>query len=97
MRLIKNITHFIGFDDPALSLENKLFNAICLLLALSLVNGLVSNITLGFPVYLVLVELFVLGVCAFAFYRSRYVMYKENMSVGFITLGILLRFRAFSW
>jgi signal transduction histidine kinase/CheY-like chemotaxis protein len=89
MKLINKIRHFVGFDNPDLSLENKLFNAICLLLALSLLSGLVNNFLLGFPVYLMLVELFVLGICAFAFYRSRYVAYNENMSLGFITLGIL--------
>jgi signal transduction histidine kinase/ActR/RegA family two-component response regulator len=89
MRLVKKIGHFIGFDNPALSLENKLFNAICLLLLLSLLSGLVNNIILNFPVYLMLVEIFVIGICVFAFYRSRFIAYNENMSVGFITLGIL--------
>jgi len=89
MKIINRIKHFVGFDDPSLSVENKLFNAICLLLALSLLNGLINNILLGFPVYLMLVEVFVGGVCAIAFYKSRYVGYNEYMSVGFITLGIL--------
>lgn len=89
MQIIKKLIHFIGFDNPELSIENKLFNAVCLLLLLSLLNGLVNNIILGFPVYLMLVEIFVIGICAFAFYRSRYVAYRENMSVTFITLGIL--------
>src|ERR1700733_644817 len=89
MKLIKKIRHFVGFDNPELSLENKLFNAVCLLLLLSLLSGLVNNMLLGFPLYLMLVEIFVVGICIFAFYRSRYVAYKENMSVAFITLGIL--------
>jgi len=90
MNLVKKIRHFVGFDDPELSLENKLFNAICLQLGVSVLNGLINNIILGFPVYLILVELFIGGMCVFAFYKSRYVAYKENMPVGFITLGILL-------
>src|ERR1700733_1194623 len=89
MKLIKKIRHFVGFDNPELSLENKLFNAVCLLLLLSLLSGLVNNMLLGFPLYLMLVEIFVVGICIFAFYRSRYVAYNENMSVAFITLGIL--------
>jgi len=89
MKLIKKIKHFVGFDNPDLSLENKLFNAICLLLILSLMSGLVNNIILGFPLYLMLVEAFVITICVFAFYRSRYVAYNENISVAFITLGIL--------
>jgi len=32
--LWKKINNFVGFDNPELSLENKLFNAICLLVAL---------------------------------------------------------------
>ena len=78
MKLIKKIKHFVGFDNPDLSLENKLFNAICLLLILSLVSGLVNNIILAFPLYLMLVETFVISICAFAFYQSRYVAYKEK-------------------
>ncbi len=89
MKLVKKLKHFVGFDNPDLSLENKLFNAICLLLMLSLLSGLVNNFLLGFPVYLMLVEIFVIGICIFAFYKSRYVAYNENMSLAFITLGIL--------
>ena len=89
MKLVRKIKHFVGFDNPDLSLENKLFNAICLLLLLSLLNGLVNNFLLGFPIYLMLVETFVIGICVFAFYKSRYVAYNENMSLAFITLGIL--------
>src|ERR1700753_1738763 len=88
MKLVKKIKHFLGFDNPGLSLENKLFNAICLLLIISLLNGLVNNFLLGFALYLLLVEVFVIAMCAFAFYRSRYVEYKENMSIAFISLGI---------
>jgi signal transduction histidine kinase/CheY-like chemotaxis protein len=89
MKLIKKIRHFVGLDNPELSLENKLFNAVCLLLLLSLLSGLVNNMVLGFPLYLMLVEIFVIGICVYAFYRSRYVAYNENMSIAFITLGIL--------
>jgi|GEM_PF-686343 len=89
MKLVKKLRHFVGFDNPDLSLENKLFNAICLLLMLSLFSGLVNNFLLGFPIYLMLVEILVIGICTFAFYRSRYVAYNEDMSVAFITLGIL--------
>jgi len=87
--LWKRLKNFVGFDNPELSLENKLFNAICLLLALSLLSGFVNNLVLGFPLYLMLVELFIFSLCAFAFYKSRYVAYNDNLSVGFITLGIL--------
>lgn len=93
MKFLKNLVnkarHFVGFDNPELSVENKLFNAVCLVLALSLVSGLINNFLLGFTIYLMLLEMLILGICAFAFYRSRYVVYNENISVGFVTLGIL--------
>ena len=89
MRLLRKIKYFTGFDNPELSVENQLFNAICLLLALSLLNGLVNNFILGFPVALMAVEVFVLGLAISAFYRSRYVGYNEYLPVGFITIGIL--------
>jgi len=89
MKLVNKISHFVGFDDPELSLENKLFNAICLLLAISLLNGLINNTLLGFPVYLILVELCLGSLCLLTFYKSRYISYNENMSVGVITVGIL--------
>jgi signal transduction histidine kinase len=89
MKLVKKFKHFVGFDNHDMSLENKLFNAICLLLVVSLLSGLVNNIILAFPLYLMLVEIFVIGICGIAFYKSRYVAYNENMSVAFITLGIL--------
>ncbi len=86
---VKKIRHFIGLDNPELSVENKLFNTLCLLLALSLLKGFVSNIILGFPVALMAIELFVLSLALFAFYRSRYVGYSDHMSVGFVVVGII--------
>ena len=90
MRVIKKIKLFAGFDDPSLSLENKLFNSVCLFLSLSMILGAVTNLLLGFPVYLILVELLICGMCVWAFYRSRYVRYTENMALGYVTVGILL-------
>jgi len=90
MRVIKKIKLFVGFDDPSLSLENKLFNSVCLFLSLSMILGAVTNLLLGFPVYLILVELLICGMCVWAFYRSRYVSYSENMALGYVTAGILL-------
>ncbi|HVW98783.1 MAG TPA: ATP-binding protein [Mucilaginibacter sp.] len=90
MRLIKKIKLFVGFDDPSLTLENKLFNSVCLFLSLSMTIGIINNLLLGFPFYLIAVELFVCGMCAYAFYRSRYIRYSENMALGYITAGILM-------
>jgi signal transduction histidine kinase/CheY-like chemotaxis protein len=87
--VIKKIKQFIGFDDPALSLDNKLFNAMCLILATSVLIGITNNIALGFPVYLLVVEFFILSLCVSGFYISRYKGYDSRMSMAFITLGIL--------
>jgi signal transduction histidine kinase/ActR/RegA family two-component response regulator len=90
MKLFKKIKHFVGFNDPALSLENKLFNAICLFIGMSVLIGLTNNILLGFPFALIFIELLVGSLCMFAFYKSRYKGYNENMSLGFVTTGIML-------
>lgn len=90
MGVIKKIKLFIGFDEPSLTLENKLFNSVCLFLSINMLVGMASNLILGFTINLVLCELFVCGMCAYAFYRSRYVRYTENMALSYITCGILL-------
>ncbi|ASU35656.1 ATP-binding protein [Mucilaginibacter xinganensis] len=90
MRAIIKLRQFIGFDNPRLTLENKLFNFICLFLAFSMTVGLANNFLLGFPLYLMLIELFICAMCALAFYRSKYVGYTENMALGYVTAGILL-------
>lgn len=90
MGIIKKVKLFVGFDDPALTLENKLFNSVCLFLIFNMMMGLASNLFLGFTIKLILVELFVCAMCAYVFYRSRYVRYSENMALGFVTCGILL-------
>ncbi|MDB5015659.1 MAG: rpfC [Mucilaginibacter sp.] len=90
MKLLRKLRRFVGFDDPDLSLENKLFNAICLFVGVSVIIGLTNNLLLGLPFYLILLELTIGGLCIFAFYKSKYIGYKENMSLGFITAGMLL-------
>lgn len=87
--LLKKVKQFAGVDDPSLSLDNKLFNAMCLILSASILIGLTNNILLGFPVYLLLIEFFILSLCVLGFYISRYKGYDSSMSVGFITIGIL--------
>jgi signal transduction histidine kinase/AmiR/NasT family two-component response regulator len=90
MRVIKKIKQFVGLDDPYLTLENKLFNSVCLFLTVTMTAGIVSNFILGFSLYLILIELFICGICALMFYRSRYVGYSENMALCFVTTGIIL-------
>jgi signal transduction histidine kinase/ActR/RegA family two-component response regulator len=90
MKILQKIKHFVRFDDPSLTLENKLFNAICLFVVISVCIGMTNNILLGLPIYLVLVELSIATLCLYAFYISKYKGYRENMAIGFITAGILL-------
>ncbi len=88
--LWKRIKNFVGFDDYRLSLENKLFNAVCLTVGFTMLLGLVVNVLLGFPIGLILVQLFLGGLSAFAFYKSRYKGYKENMALVYIAIGIIM-------
>jgi signal transduction histidine kinase/ActR/RegA family two-component response regulator len=85
----RKVAHFIGFNE-SLSLENKLYNAICIFLALAMVSGMVSNYILGFSVYLILVEFVIASICAYAFLRSRYRGFSQNMAIGYVLFGILL-------
>ena len=87
---LDNIKQFVGFGETLLTLENKLFNIICLLLGVTMLTGIISNILLGFPIYLTLVEFVISGICIFAFYRSKIYGYHENMSLGCIVAGIIL-------
>ncbi len=88
--LWKRIKNFVGFDDYRLSLENKLFNAVCLTVCFTMLLGLAANVILGFPLGLILVQLFLGGLSAFAFYKSRYEGYKENMTLVYIAIGIIM-------
>jgi signal transduction histidine kinase/CheY-like chemotaxis protein len=87
LRIIKK---FVGWDDPRLSLENKLFNAVCLTVGFSMILGLIMNTLLGFPIELILLEVFIGGTSAFVFYRSRYKGYDEKLALGFIAVGIVM-------
>ena len=88
--LIKRVKQFVGLDDPYLSLENKLFNAVCLAVAFSMVLGLIINLLIGFPLELILVEVFIGAISVFVFYKSRYKGYNENLVLGYVTSGIIL-------
>lgn len=89
MGVIKKIKQLIGLDDPYLTLENKLFNSVCLFLSITMIAGIISNFLLGFPLYLIFIELLICIMCVLMFYRSRYVRYSEKMALGFVTAGII--------
>jgi signal transduction histidine kinase len=87
MNLLKRL---IGYDDPEMSLENKLFNAVSLIISFYMVASIVANLILGFSVYLNLVAALVLILSAFAFYKSRYKGYKESVVIAYVSVGVLL-------
>ncbi len=90
LRFLYKLKVIVGFDHPTMSLENKMYNAICLILSGSIVISLFNNALLGFPIVLMLIEVCIIGLCLYAFYRSRYVGYNENMAVIYIIAGLLL-------
>jgi len=80
----------IGYDDPELTLENKLFNAVALIISFYMLLSFTINIVLGYSVYLDITIVLVGLLSCFAYYRSRYVGYQENTVIAYVTVGILL-------
>ena len=90
VKLIKKVKLFIGLYDLDLTLENRLFNTVSFSLALLTLLIIISNLFLGSPISLMLVELLVMGLSSYAFYISRYKGYSEIMALTYITAGIIL-------
>jgi signal transduction histidine kinase/CheY-like chemotaxis protein len=87
--LLNKLKQLIGFDDPYMALENKLFNAITFIIGFYMLLSLISNISLGFPLYLDLITLMVGCLSAFAYFSSRYNGYKEKTVIIYVTVGVL--------
>ena len=87
---MNKLKRLVGYDDPSLTLENKLFNAVVLILAFSTLLALASNIILGFSIYLDTLNAAIFALSAYGFYRSRYVGYKESTLLIYLAIGILL-------
>jgi signal transduction histidine kinase len=87
---MKKLKQFIGYDDPKTTLENKLFNIVALIIGVYMLASLVSNIILGFSIYLDIVNLVIAALSVFAFYKSRFGEYKENTVVVYVIAGMLL-------
>ncbi len=87
---MNKLKRLVGYDDPSLSLENKLFNAVVLLLAFSMLLALASNIILGFSIYLDMLNVAILALSVYGYYRSKYVGYKESTLLIYLGVGILL-------
>ncbi|SDF80089.1 ATP-binding protein [Mucilaginibacter sp. P25] len=85
---MEKLKRIIGYGMPDLSLENKLFNALSLFICASSVFSLICNLFLGLSYKLELVELFVILMSGWAFYRSRFVKYKEDATLIYICLGL---------
>jgi len=88
--LMKKIKHLIGFDDPNMSLENKLFNAVSLIIGLYMIISLIINIIIGFSLPLNIIVILVGVLSGVAFYNSRVKGYKENTVLIYVTIGIIL-------
>jgi len=87
---MNKLKRLIGYDDPNLTLENKLFNAVVLIIGVYALLSLVSNIILGFDIYLDISSITVFGLAVFAYYRCRYVGYEENLVLVYIGLCLCL-------
>jgi signal transduction histidine kinase len=87
---MKKIKQLIGYDDPGLALENKLFNAISLILVIYMLISLVINIILGFSIYLDLIIVLVGSLSGFAYYQSRFAGYRENTVIIYVAIGVIL-------
>jgi signal transduction histidine kinase len=85
---MEKLKRIIGYGNPALSLENKLFNAVSLFICLNNVISLTVNISLGFGLGLILANVFILCFSAFAYYQSRFKKYNENVVYIYIVMGI---------
>lgn len=85
---MEKLKQIIGYGKPDLSLENKLFNALSLFICVSSVFSLICNLFLGLSYKLELVQLFVILMSGWAFYRSRFVKYKDDVAVIYICFGL---------
>jgi len=86
---MNRLKRLIGFNDPTMSLENKLFNCIALIIGLYMLMSLVSNLVLGFPIYLDLITLLIGLMSGYAYFTSRYNGYNEKTVIIYIIVGIL--------
>jgi signal transduction histidine kinase len=87
--LMNRLKRLIGFNDPALSLENKLFNCIALIIGLYMLMSLVSNLVLGFPIYLDLITLLVGVMSGYAYFTTRNRGYDERIVIAYVIVGVL--------
>jgi signal transduction histidine kinase len=87
---MNKLKRLFGFDDPDMTLENKLFNAVSLLIGFYMLLSLIINIFLGFDIPLNIIVALVGLLSAIAYYISRYKGYKENMVLIYVTIGIIL-------
>ena len=86
---MNKIKRLIGFGDPNMSLENKLFNVITLIIGMYMLVSLVANILLGFPVYLDLITVIIGALSAYAYFNSRFRGYSEKTVIVYVTVGVL--------
>src|SRR6202012_5138494 len=86
---MNKLKRLVGFGDPFMSLENKLFNAITLIIGMYMLASLACNIILGFPVYLDLITLIIGALSAYAYFNSRFKGYNERTVIIYVAVGVL--------
>ena len=87
---MNKLKRLIGYDNPELTLENKLFNAVSLIISVYMLLFFIINIILGYSIYLDITIVLVGLLSSLAYYRSRYVGYQENIVLAYVTVGIIL-------
>ena len=86
---MNKLKQLVGLDDPELSLENKLFNAVSLIIGLYMLLSLFINIILGFSIYLDIITLVIAALSAFAYYQNRFKGYNETIVLIYVSIGII--------
>jgi len=87
---MNKLKQLLGLDNPDLTLENKLFNAVALIIGLYMLLSFICNILLGYSIYLDLIVVMVGVISAIAYYKSRFRGYQESTVLLYVAFGILL-------
>lgn len=87
---MNKLRRLVGYDDPSLTLENKLFNAVVLTISIYALLSLADNIILGFDIYLDISSITVFALAVLAYYRSQKVGYEENLVLVYIGICLCL-------
>ena len=93
--LYKKFWKFLGINNNALTLENKLFNIVCFVICFTVALGLIINVTIRLSLVLIVLQVAVFVYMAIGFNISRVRGYNERFTLVLINLGIVIFI--FSW